>query len=153
MEDNKVTVRIYGQEYTISGERDPETIQEIAAYVDEKMREISKFTASNKAGALATLACVHMADEVFSMREELDGLRQEKEQLENDAQHYMKLWDEAKQNFIQYKEGASKADENKKEIEEYAAKLEGKVKEFESAYFDLQMENIQLKDELSKLKR
>ena len=56
MEDNKVTVRIYGQEYTISGERDPETIQEIAAYVDEKMREISKFTASNKAGALATLA-------------------------------------------------------------------------------------------------
>ena len=103
MEDNKVTVRIYGQEYTISGERDPETIQEIAAYVDEKMREISKFTASNKAGALATLACVNMADEVFSMREELDGLRQEKEQLENDAQHYMKLWDEAKQNFIQYK--------------------------------------------------
>ena len=34
-----------------------------------------------------------------------------------------------------------------------AAKLESKVKEFESAYFDLQMENIQLKDELSKLKR
>ena len=34
MEDNKVTVRIYGQEYTISGERDPETIQEIAAYVE-----------------------------------------------------------------------------------------------------------------------
>ena len=82
MEDNKVTVRIYGQEYTISGERDPETIQEIAAYVDEKMKEISKFTASNKAGALATLACVNMADEVFSMREELEGLRQEKEQLE-----------------------------------------------------------------------
>ena len=52
-------------------------------------------------------------------------------------------------NFAQ----ASKADENKKEVEEYAAKLEGKVKEFESAYFDLQMENIQLKDELSKLKR
>ena len=47
MEDNKVTVRIYGQEYTISGERDPETIQEIAAYVDEKMKEISKFTSSN----------------------------------------------------------------------------------------------------------
>ncbi|MCR4709157.1 MAG: cell division protein ZapA [Clostridiales bacterium] len=153
MEDNKVTVRIYGQEYTISGERDTDTIQEIAAYVDEKMREISKFTASNKAGALATLACVNITDEVFSLKEEVAKLTEEKIQLENDAQHYMKLWDEAKQNFIQYKEGASKADENKKEIEEYAAKLEGKVKEFESAYFDLQMENIQLKDELSKLKR
>ena len=53
----------------------------------------------------------------------------------------------------EYKEDASKADENKKEVEEYASKLESKVKEFESAYFDLQMENIQLKDELSKLKR
>ena len=153
MEDNKVTVRIYGQEYTISGERDPETIQEIAAYVDEKMREISKFTSSARAGSLATLACVNMADEVFSMREEVVRLREEKEKLENDTQHYMKLWDEAKQNFIQYKEGASKADEDKKEIEEYAAKLEAKVKEFESAYFDLQMENIQLKDEISKLNK
>ncbi len=153
MEDNKVTVRINGQEYTITGERDPETIQEIASYVDEKMREIAKFTSSSKAGSLATLACVNVVDELFSVREEVSKLREEKVQLENDAQHYMKLWDEAKQNFIQYKEGASKADENKKEIEDYAAKLEAKVKEFESAYFDLQMENIQLKDELGKLKR
>ena len=104
MEDNKVTVRIYGQEYTISGERDPETIQEIAAYVDEKMREISKFTAGNRAGALATLACVNITDEVFSLKEQVAKLTEEKEQLDNDAQHYMKLWDEAKQNFIQYKE-------------------------------------------------
>ena len=153
MEDNKVTVRIYGQEYTISGERDTETIQEIAAYVDEKMREISKFTSSYKAGSLATLASVNITDELFSLREEVSKLKEEKEQLENDAQHYMKLWDEAKQNFIQYKEGASKADESKKEVEEYAAKLENKVKEFESAYFDLQMENIQLKDEITKLKK
>ena len=47
MEDNKVKVRIYGQEYTISGERDEETIIEIADYVDGKMREISRFFSSN----------------------------------------------------------------------------------------------------------
>ena len=46
MEDNKVKVRIYGQEYTISGERDEETIIEIAGYVDNKMREISRFFSS-----------------------------------------------------------------------------------------------------------
>lgn len=39
MEDRKVGVRIYGQDYTISGERDEQTIVEIAAYVDAKMRE------------------------------------------------------------------------------------------------------------------
>ena len=35
----KVKVRIYGQDYTIAGDREEETIKEIAAYVDEKMRE------------------------------------------------------------------------------------------------------------------
>ena len=87
MEDNKVTVRIYGQEYTISGERDPETIQEIAAYVDEKMREISKFTASNKAGALATLACVNMGGGEFRMGGEKEGGRKEKEKPEKEGPH------------------------------------------------------------------
>ena len=43
MEDRKACVRIYGQDYTISGERDEKTIIKIAAYVDEKMREISKY--------------------------------------------------------------------------------------------------------------
>ena len=46
MADNKVKVKIYGQEYTISGERDEQTIIEIAEYVDTKMREISRFFSS-----------------------------------------------------------------------------------------------------------
>ena len=49
MADNKVKVRIYGQEYTISGERDEQTIIEIAEYVDTKMREISRFFSSSPA--------------------------------------------------------------------------------------------------------
>ena len=45
MEDNKVKVRIYGQEYTISGERDEETIAKHIIYVlenneDGMMQEI-----------------------------------------------------------------------------------------------------------------
>ena len=39
MEDNRVKVRIYGQDYIISGERDEETIREIAAFVDSSIRE------------------------------------------------------------------------------------------------------------------
>ena len=38
MEDNRVKVRIYGQDYIISGERDEETIREIADYVDSSIR-------------------------------------------------------------------------------------------------------------------
>ena len=68
MEDNKVKVRIYGQEYTISGERDEETIIEIAGYVDNKMREISRFFSSSIPGSLAVLASINIADELFESK-------------------------------------------------------------------------------------
>ena len=74
--DNKVKVRIYGQDYTISGERDEKTIQEIAAYVDGKMREIGRYFASGAQGSLAVLAAVNVADEFFEQKEEVfDFLR------------------------------------------------------------------------------
>lgn len=152
MDDNRVKVRIYGQEYTISGERDEETIMHIANYVDEKMREIGRFATGTTPGSLATLACVNVADELFQERDEVEKLKAEKYQLEKDAQHYMKMWDDAKQNFIQYKEGAKNTDMEKNEAEQRIKELEEKCNEFENSYFDLQMENMQIKAELDKLK-
>ncbi|MGN0734533.1 MAG: cell division protein ZapA [Anaerovoracaceae bacterium] len=152
MEDNKVKVRIYGQEYTISGERDEETIIEIAGYVDAKMREISRFFSSNIPGSLAVLASINIADELFSAREETTRLKEEKAQLEKEAENYLKMWDEAKKSFVQYKEGANKASEDMKELEEKCRQLEERCSEFENSYFDVQMENIRLKDQLEKLK-
>lgn len=152
MEDNKVKVRIYGQEYTISGERDEETIIEIADYVDDKMREISRFFSSNIPGSLAVLAAINIADELFEAREETEKVKEEKAQLEKDAENYLKMWDEAKKSFAQYKEGANRAGEEKKTLEEKCRQLEERCSEFESSYFDVQMENIRLKDQLDKLK-
>lgn len=152
MEDSKVKVRIYGQEYTISGERDEETIVEIADYVDGKMREISRFFSSNIPGSLAVLAAINIADELFEAREETEKVKEEKAQLEKDAENYLKMWDEAKKSFAQYKEGANRAGEEKKTLEKKCRQLEERCSEFESSYFDVQMENIRLKDQLDKLK-
>ena len=152
MEDSKVKVRIYGQEYTISGERDEETIVEIADYVDGKMREISRFFSSNIPGSLAVLAAINIADELFEAREETENVNEEKAHLEKDAENYLKMWDEAKKSFAQYKEGANRAGEEKKTLEEKCRQLEERCSEFESSYFDVQMENIRLKDQLDKLK-
>ena len=152
MEDSKVKVRIYGQEYTISGERDEETIVEIADYVDGKMREISRFFSSNIPGSLAVLAAINIADELFEAREETEKVKEEKAQLEKDAENYLKMWDEAKKSFAQYKEGTNRAGEEKKTLEEKCRQLEERCSEFESSYFDVQMENIRLKDQLDKLK-
>ena len=150
MEDRKVGVRIYGQDYTISGERDEKTIIEIAAYVDEKMREISKYFT---AGSLAVLAAVNIADEYFEAKTKISELEAKARQTEKDSEHYMKMWDEAKRSFLQYKEEAAKSAEERRQSEEKYHNLEEKCSEFENSYFDLQMENVRLKNELEKLQR
>lgn len=153
MEDKRVCVKIYGQDYTISGERDEKNIIEIAAYVDEKMREIAKFFAGGPQGSLAVLAAVNIADEFFESQARVSELKEKTEQMEKEARHYMKMWDEAKKSFMQYKEEAAKSAEDRKQSEEKYRMLQDKANEFESSYFDLQMENVRLKNELEKLKK
>ena len=153
MEDRKVGVRIYGQDDMISGERDEQTIVEIAAYVDAKMREIARFFAGGAQGSLAVLAAVNVADELFEAKEKIAELKAAKAQMEKDSQHYLKMWDEAKKSFMQYKDEAVKSADERKESEEKYRRLEAKCSEFENSCFDLQMENVQLKNELEKLQR
>lgn len=151
--DTRVKVRIYGQDYTIAGDRNEETIREIAGYVDEKMREVGRNFATNAQGSLAVLAAINIADEYFSAKDKIADLTAAREQLEKDSQHYLKMWDEAKKSFLQYKESAAKTNEEKKEAEERYRQLQDKCSEFESSFFDIQMENIRLKSELDKYRR
>ncbi len=153
MEDNRVKVRIYGQDYIISGERDEETIRQIASYVDSRIREVSKYFSGNVQGSLAVLAAVNITDELFETREKIAALTEAKEQVEKDAQHYLKMWDEAKKSFMQYKEEAANAAAEKQKSEEKYRQLEEKCSEFESSFFDIQMENIRLKSELEKSRK
>lgn len=182
MDSNKVSVKIYGQEYVISGGKNREQIVKVAAYVDNRMHEIASSAHSCSVTDLAVLSAVNIADESFDSKDEVEELKKMNVQLEKDVQHYVQLWDEAKKNHIQYKEetqGAvqlsedlrrevaakseeirdlKKAAENAAEqIQEKAredvAKAEAKCKELENSFFDLQMENLQLKKELETYQR
>jgi len=150
MENNKVKVRIYGQEYTISGEREEWTILKVAEYVDSQMREIAKYCVGTQPGALATLAAVNIADEMFQKKDEVEVLFKKVDESKRECDRYMELWEEAKKSFAQYKERANDAKEEVGNAESRIKDLEAKISEFESAYFDLQMENMQLKNKLSK---
>ena len=149
----KVKVRIYGQDYTIAGDRAEDEIREVAACVDETMREVGKHFTTNAQGSLGVLAAINIADELFEAKRKVAELEESKAQLEKDAQHYLMMWDEAKKNFMQYKERAAKNSEEKKEAEERYRLLQDKCSEFENSFFDLQMENIRLKSELDKYRR
>lgn len=153
MESNKVKVRIYGQEYTIAGEKDEETIKQIADHVNTTMRELGRGFSGNGQGTLAVLTAINLADESFDVKAENKSLREENEKLREETGHYLKLWEEAKKNFVQYKEAAAKAAEDKKAEEDKYRELENRCSEFESSFFDLQMENLQLKRELEEYKR
>ena len=58
MESNKVSVKIYGQEYVISGEKTREHIVKVAAYVDNRMHEIANAAPSCSVTDLAVLSAV-----------------------------------------------------------------------------------------------
>jgi cell division protein ZapA len=80
-ETYKVTVTIFGQEYTIRGDADPEYIRELAAYVDEKMQTYSVQSSSINLTQVAILAAMDIADEFYQMKDRkqsIDGVVKDK---------------------------------------------------------------------------
>ncbi len=184
MENNRVKVKIYGQEYVLAGEKSKEEIIKVASHVDMKMQEVVE--AAKAAGAVASniaiLAAINITSEHFQMQAEMEELKRMNIQLEKDAQHYVQLWDESKKNYLDYKEetqaivlqkdellaqirqkdaeiqqlrtdaesARSQAQDNMQEV---VQEIEDKCRELENSFFDLQMENLQLKKELEKYKK
>jgi cell division protein ZapA len=65
-----VQVDIFGSQYTIrKGTEDPEYIARVAAYVDQKMREINERLPVASVSRVAVLASLNLADELFKERE------------------------------------------------------------------------------------
>ena len=146
--DERVNVKIYGQDYLISGDKEREEIEKVAEYVDNKMHLIARVTDKKATGTIAVLTA-----EYFDAMDEIERLKASNQQIEKDAQRYLKMLDDTKESHMQSKENLDKLREQSKEDETKYRELEKKCSEYENSIFDLQMENIQLKDELSKLKR
>ena len=150
---NKATVKIYGQEYTIAGEQSEETIIRIAEYVDEKMRIISRVAGEAGQGSIGILSAINIAEEYFDALAKVEQLTTAKIKLENDSKYYLKMWEDAKQNYVKYQESMKNMESIQKEESSKIEQLQAKCSEYENAFFDLQMENIRLKSELEKSKK
>ncbi len=65
-----VQVDIFGSQYTIKqGSEDSEYIARVAAYVDQKMREINDRLPVASVSKVAVLASLNLADELFKERD------------------------------------------------------------------------------------
>jgi len=150
--ESKLTVKIFGQEYTISGDKTEEEIKKIAEYVDNKMHLISRVAGDTAAGSIAVLTAVNIAEEYFDAVDQSERLNTSKTQLENDSKYYLKMWEDAKKNSVQFKDTVADLRNQIKEKDEKVREAADKCTEYENSFFDIQMENIQLKSELEKLK-
>ena len=78
MQKIKTTVRIAGKEYAISTYDSEAYVQDVAAWVDRKMKELAEAT-KLPAGQLAVLAAVNATDDMMKSREEIRRLKLELE--------------------------------------------------------------------------
>ncbi len=76
MTHNVCKIKIMGNEYTLRSTSSPETVQEIARMVDERMRDISSSTQTIDSLRNAVLTAITFADEVCQKKKELDEQRQ-----------------------------------------------------------------------------
>jgi cell division protein ZapA len=65
-----VQVEIFGQIYSIKGKDDQSYIRELAAFVDEKMKEVQKGTNTADPHRVAILTALTISDELHRLRKE-----------------------------------------------------------------------------------
>ena len=70
MQDKKqsVKVNIFGEDYPIKGDADAGYIQEVAGYVDQKMKEVCERMSNKLPLRVAVLAAMSITDELFKER-------------------------------------------------------------------------------------
>jgi len=75
--EQSLEVRIYDQVYHLRGENDAAHAQQLAQYVDERMRAVAEVTGAVDSLRVAVLAALHLADEIFTLRARQQQLESE----------------------------------------------------------------------------
>lgn len=150
---NRADVTIAGAKYILSGDKSEEKIREIANYVDEELMRTSQALGGNPNYKAAVLTCVNMAEKLMENSDLLLKIQAEKHQLDNDVKHYVNLWESAKRQVTELQAKIGTETDRQMQDDEKYKELEAKCTEMENAYFDLQMENVNLKNEMRSLKK
>lgn len=73
----KTTIRLLGNDYTITSSDSEEYIHRVAFYVDKKLTEIANRNTRLSTNMAAVLASVNIADELFKLREQFEETERE----------------------------------------------------------------------------
>ena len=153
MDKNRADVTICGNSYVLSSEKSEERIKEIAKFVDEEMRRTGRALNTNPNFKSAVLTALNVAEKLMDSNDMLLKLQTENYQLDNDVKHYIAMWEQTKKQVTDLKNKMSTEVDKQSQNDEEFKKMQEKLSEMESAYFDLQMENVNLKNEIKSMKR
>ena len=87
---NSVRVEILGREYVVKSDDEKGRVEKIAAYVNQKIQEISGGPQTISTLNAAILAALNIADDYFRVLEEKGGNRQD---YESRAEHLITMID------------------------------------------------------------
>ena len=153
MEKNKADVIICGNSYVLSSDKSIERIKDIAKFVDDEMRRTSRALNANPNYKTAVLTSLNIAEKLMDNTDMMLKLQTENHQLDNDVKHYISLWEQTKKQITDLKSQMSTEVDRQAQNSEEVKMLKDKLSEMETAYFDLQMENVNLKNEIKSIKR
>ncbi len=71
-----VHVEVFGQGYAVRAGADPGYVESLAAFVDDRMKEVSRSSGAVDSVRIAVLAALNLADECFRLRRELEQAAQ-----------------------------------------------------------------------------
>ncbi len=89
----RATVEIFGQRLGLRADGDATRLQEIARFVDSRMREVADRSSSVDTVKIAVLTALNIADELFLERETDQDVRQKR--LEKQAERLVTKLEEA----------------------------------------------------------
>jgi len=74
----RTTVEIFGRRYELRGTEGSEHLEELARYVDRRMRELAEVSPHVDTAKLAVLTALNIADELFREQQTEPGTRNER---------------------------------------------------------------------------
>lgn len=146
----KTNVTIDGRNFTVIGEGSEEYIKELAAFVDEKIKEITSKNDKLSSSMAATLAALNIAHDLYKSNEELTKLKAEaKAPLEN----YNKILEQLEKEQNKNKELIVKCNTLKDEVIETKKQNELLIKEIENLKRAMEIKERELKENQTLIKK
>ena len=82
MEKSSIKVQIFGMDYSLKSDKDPEYIRKVAEFVDEKIQRLSTNTNVKSQTKIAVLVALNIADELFQLKKQYENSQKVSENIE-----------------------------------------------------------------------